>query len=62
MNIYNQQLNNWQKIVRKLIDGVERLGYRVCKGAISIRCHPKDWMGGSRFADVQYCIFADLSS
>ena len=27
INIYNQQLNNWQKIVRKLIDGVERLGF-----------------------------------
>ena len=29
INIYNQQLNNWQKIARKLIDRVERLGFYV---------------------------------
>ena len=39
---------------------------RVCNGAIFIRHHPYimsaiDWMGGSRFTDVQYCIYADLT-
>ena len=39
---------------------------RVRNGVISIRHHPYimsaiDWMGGSRFTDVQYCIYADLT-
>ena len=40
INIYNQQLNNWQKIVRKLIDRAERLGFRNLNiGSYTNTCH-----------------------